>query len=290
MPKKESRVGQSGWKKGTRGKLRAPNNSLKTNSNNRRAVENMGVHTKIGLTNDILRPLSKFATDLNDKIGSGDVTVKQGLEKHFINVCLNGTECFDNTNLYTFPALKGNKVIKNGLNSERAALCNHLKQLSSVVYKGKNFIKRRVNIMFTTMETYFKNLPEDWENVMRSPGPRSSTRRTTSTRSYRPKRRLSSTLTRKRTPTRSARSNSSGPPSNSPPPPPFKSPPRGSNSSSSTSSRPSKGVNLSSNSLNASLRGECSISDKIAEIKTALTECSNVGLRKTIIQKVLASY
>jgi hypothetical protein len=276
MPKKESRVGQSGWKKGTRGKLRAPNNSLKTNSNNRQAVENMGVHTKIGLTNDILRPLSKFATDLNEKIGSGDVTVKQGLEKHFINVCLNGTECFDNTNLYTFPALKGNKVIKTGLNSERAALCNHLKQLSSVVYKGKNFIKRRVNIMFTTMEKYFKNLPEDWENVMRSPGPRSSTRRTTSTRSYRPKRRLSerlsSTLTRKRTPTRSARSNSSGPPSNSPPSPP--------------SVKSSFGMNNYSEGSAAvrTLMNECNVSEIVTAITNKLDECTKENRYQVLSQ------
>ena len=278
--KKESRVGQASWKKGSRGAYRAPNNlSVKTTRSNKLSVANeIGVNTKIGLSDDILRPLPKFAQDLKKKLNSVS-NVPAGLEKMFIVPC-DGRTCFDSTNLNKFPGLnKANTRVNNGSNpADQARLCQYLNKLSQdVVYKNAKFMAKRSNLMLTSMKKYFdKKSPS--VRRMSSRSARSSARR-----SARSSARRSARLSTRR----SAKSTSSGPPSNSPPSPPF------SNKSSSTSSHLSRGINLSEfnqpsdNFALNPLVGECNVESKVKEIQKALNECSNVKIKQNVLAKLM---
>jgi hypothetical protein len=274
--KKESRVGQrSTWKKGSRGAYRAPGSvSVKTTNNNRAAVaNNAGVNSKIGLSDDILRPLSKFAQDLNKKLAGNFSGKPKNLKKRFIEPC-NGRFCFNSSNLDTFPGLnEANTSVNNGNDpADQARLCQYLSKLSQeVVYKNAKFMLKRSKLMFATMEKYF----DKQERPVRA-----------STRSA--KRLYTATL--RQMPSSSARSStstSSGPRSNSPPSSSSSQKP---SSASSTSSNVRRGVNLISNfTFNSqSLVGNCNVDSKVEEIQTALNECSNVKIRKSILAKLLA--
>ena len=272
--KKESRVGQSGWKKGSRGAYRAPGSvSVKTANNNRAAVANQaGVNTKIGLTDDILRPLPKFAQDLQKQINNGNVTdVPRGLENKLLKKCYGRvTECFDSTNLNDFPGLnKSGKSVNDGAHpDDQVKMCEYLMEVAQQVYSGKKFMNTRVRIMLNTMEKFFKTQEKPTRATTRSAKRMhtATTRRMSSARSS--TRRSARSSTR-----RSAHSNSSDPPSNSPPPPP------------SNNSHPSKGVILSNNLGFTNLQGNCKVDEKVAELRTALNECS-VANKAEVLKKL----
>ena len=281
MPRKGSKrkssvkVGRS-MRKGSSGKLRAPNNvSLKTANNNRAEVaNNAGVNTKIGLTDDILRPLSKFASDLQKQINDENVTdVPTGLENKFLERCSGGhTVCFDSTNLNDFPGLnKSGKSVNNGTNpDDQVRMCEYLKKVAKQVYSGKKFMNTRVRIMLTTVEKIFRAQKKPTSATSRS------ARRLNSARVRRMSSARSSTRRSARSSTRrSARSNSSGPPSNSPPSVP----------SSSTSSHPSQGIHLSNNLGFTNLQGNCKVDEKVEELRAALNECS-VANRAEVLRKL----
>jgi hypothetical protein len=280
--KKESRVGQSGWKKGSRGAYRAPNSvSVKTANNNRAAVaNNAGVNTKIGLSNDILRPLSKFAQDLNKKLSEVS-NVPTNLKTFFIDACVNINTCFDSSNLDKFPGLnEANTRVNNGNDpADQARLCQYLSKLSQeVVYKNAKFMAKRSKLMFATMKKYFDKQARPVKATRKSARLLRMSSSSSSARSSTRRNARSSTLG-------SAKSTSSGPPSNSPPPPPSSN----KSSSSSASSNVRRGLNLYNNfTLNSQpLVGNCNVESKVKEIQKALNECSNVKIRQSILTKLI---
>ena len=277
MRSKESKVGQRAWKKGSRGAYRAPNSvSVKTAQNNKRSVANQaGVNSKLGLSNDILRPLPKFAQDLNKKLSEVS-NVPANLKTFFIDGCVNINTCFDSTNIDKFPGLNEAKTrVNNGNNpADQARLCQYLSKLSQeVVYKNAKFMSKRSKLMFATMKKYFDKQERPVRASIRSAKRlhTATVRRMPSSSARSSSRRSARSSTR-----RSARSNSSGPPSNSPPLPP------------SNSSHPSQGVILSQPSNNfafTNLHGNCKVDEKVAELKTALSECS-VSKRAEVLRKL----
>lgn len=283
MRSKESKVGRT-WKKGSRGAYRAPNSvSVKTAQNNKRSVaDQAGVNSKLGLSNDILRPLSKFAQDLNKKLADVQNTPRN-LKTNFIDACVNISTCFDSTNLDKFPGLNEAKTqVNNGNNpADQARLCQYLSKLSQeVVYKSAKFMAKRTKLMFTTMKKYF----DKQEHPVRASRRSAKRLHTATVRRMPSSSARSSTRRSARSSTRrSAKSTSSGPPSNSPPPVPFLS----------NSSHPSQGVNLSefnqpSNNFGfTNLQGNCKVDEKVAEIQKALNECSNVKIRENILEKLM---
>ena len=281
--KKESRVGQSGWKKGSRGAYRAPNSvSVKTANNNRAAVaNNAGVNTKIGLSDDILRPLPKFAQDLNKKLSEVS-NVPTNLKTYFIDGCVNINTCFDSSNLDKFPGLnEANTRVNNGNDpADKARLCQYLSKLSqNVVYKNAKFMAKRSKLMFATMKKYF----DKQERPVRA-STRSAKRLHTATLRQMPS---SSARSSTRRSARSSKYTSSGLPSTSPP-----LPPTSNNSSSSSASYLRRGLNLYNNNNfilhSQPLVGNCDVESKVKEIQTALNECSNVKFRKSILAKLMA--
>lgn len=284
MPRKGSikkssvKVGRS-MRKGSSGKFRAPNNvSLKTENNNRAAVaNNAGVNTKIGLTDDILRPLSKFAADLQKQINDKKVTdVPNGLEKKFLEICSGGhAVCFDSANLNDFPGLnKSGKSVNDGTHpDDQVRMCKYLKKVAKQVYSGKKFMDTRVRIMLNTMEKFFKAQEKPTRATTRSAKRLNSARVRSISSARSSTRRSARSSTR-----RSARSNSSGPPSNLPPPIP----------SLSTSSHPSQGINFNNAASNTdflNLQGNCKVDEKVEELKVALNECS-VANRAEVLKKL----